>query len=564
MNLRKLFLLLLPLLFLGVILAGCKDGGKKYVPVNYGTWCDNATSLCWQNPNREAYNYDDIGLRSKEAVLYCEELRIGGYSDWRLPTLQEMRTIIDGYPGTEPDGSCQIGNYPMSYKEAWSSGDCGGNGQLRGPGDNGCYTVPGILGTCDKEDLYSADHYMEFFAIDRPNDADHNETGKYPQVGTVLYDTGGAIWNHSCTLGEVRCVRDDDNSTPAKCADGENASCTAGKSRKCSCGPGHRGDGYQFCADDSSCWGPCQCANYTPADEDQPECHKLVCDESDYVRLTINVPEWNSSWDEPHQLIALWYDGNDSFPQARPPEGGTWTNQVIDPGTPPYTMDVPGCTYYGENHLVGNFKLLVLLQMIKKFPQMPESTDFWWGYDQDDTVFPLSGVSHSNEQKNVTINLTSVGSCPNLCEDEYGTSYTPDVSEVWTCTYNSSMNGPGTCSDFLKSDWNETQVTDICNGYIDLRPGTLVVSDGAINPEQSCLLRKGGCGAFTRCKGVFLTEGNKTMYSFGAPETVCKAYIPDSTDNTTGVFNEHRKYCCAYEDEDVNCTTGTYDGYGEF
>jgi hypothetical protein len=52
--------------------------GKNDNVTTYRVVCDPATKLCWQDPQREAYNYDDQGMRAFEADQYCDELVLDG------------------------------------------------------------------------------------------------------------------------------------------------------------------------------------------------------------------------------------------------------------------------------------------------------------------------------------------------------------------------------------------------------------------------------------------------------------------------------------------------------
>jgi len=54
-----------------------------------GTIFDTKTKLLWQRvPSDDTYTWE-------EAYKYCKSLTLGGYNDWRLPTLEELRTLID-------------------------------------------------------------------------------------------------------------------------------------------------------------------------------------------------------------------------------------------------------------------------------------------------------------------------------------------------------------------------------------------------------------------------------------------------------------------------------------
>ena len=67
--------------------AGFTDNGN-------GTVSDNATGLMWQQDTaRDGGNYD--AMTWEEALAYCEALNLGGLTDWRLPTIKELRSLVD-------------------------------------------------------------------------------------------------------------------------------------------------------------------------------------------------------------------------------------------------------------------------------------------------------------------------------------------------------------------------------------------------------------------------------------------------------------------------------------
>ncbi len=52
-----------------------------------GTITDNETSLIWQqDPTHDTW---------ENALVYCENLYLGGWSDWRLPNIRELESIMD-------------------------------------------------------------------------------------------------------------------------------------------------------------------------------------------------------------------------------------------------------------------------------------------------------------------------------------------------------------------------------------------------------------------------------------------------------------------------------------
>lgn len=61
-----------------------------------GYWVDPSTGLMWAAKD----NGQDINW--KKAVKYCRDLRLAGYSDWRLASVDELQGIYDGSGFTAP------------------------------------------------------------------------------------------------------------------------------------------------------------------------------------------------------------------------------------------------------------------------------------------------------------------------------------------------------------------------------------------------------------------------------------------------------------------------------
>ena len=83
-------------------------------------WTDPATGLMWTGKD------NGYALRWKPAEEYCRSLQLGGFSDWRLPKIDELKKIYNPNAGVAcgPNGgmSCQIkGGIRLTSGVVWSS-----------------------------------------------------------------------------------------------------------------------------------------------------------------------------------------------------------------------------------------------------------------------------------------------------------------------------------------------------------------------------------------------------------------------------------------------------------
>jgi len=72
-----------------------KGAPMSYTDNGDGTVTDNVTGLVW------AQDQSDRGMDWDEAKTYCSNLTLGGFDDWRLPSLKELWSIRDfstGWP----------------------------------------------------------------------------------------------------------------------------------------------------------------------------------------------------------------------------------------------------------------------------------------------------------------------------------------------------------------------------------------------------------------------------------------------------------------------------------
>jgi hypothetical protein len=182
------------LLFLLCLSGGCGDsfyfqygGNQELTIIKFGE-----SGLQWQGcpagqsgvdcsrGEGETKEYD-------EAMTYCENLEWSGFSDWRLPNIDELRSLITRCPSTQTEGTCSIRHecsYSANDENTCNSQYCDGCFNFVAPGTEAC-TLPGVCGW-----YWSASLHSDFYAYG------------------IEFADGHVGTNGLVISNKVRCVRD--------------------------------------------------------------------------------------------------------------------------------------------------------------------------------------------------------------------------------------------------------------------------------------------------------------------------------------------------------------------
>ena len=79
---------------------------RSYIDNADGTVTDTMLNLIWQNNYSDNKGYADNrmipDLDQTKALEYCEDINLTGFTDWRLPTMRELASLVD-YSVARPD-----------------------------------------------------------------------------------------------------------------------------------------------------------------------------------------------------------------------------------------------------------------------------------------------------------------------------------------------------------------------------------------------------------------------------------------------------------------------------
>jgi len=192
-------ILILFLISFNVLFCTCEQG-NNIDPSTQSVWTDPESGLMWQNDSSCCYKWN-------EAQQYCHNLNWGGYTDWRLPTIFEFRSLIRGCHKTRIGGDCMVTELCSQMK--CNNASCDGCPFNEGPATDGRYLPVELMG--EGYWFWSATHidneenavwYVDF-GFGRIIDGNINSG-----YGGDIINFFSALFDYSINPNDyVRCVR---------------------------------------------------------------------------------------------------------------------------------------------------------------------------------------------------------------------------------------------------------------------------------------------------------------------------------------------------------------------
>ena len=118
----------------------CTD--SECVEVKPGPWLDPTTQLYWENPA------SGVALTLEGAIQYCEDLELD-HGGWHLPTIDELRSLVEGCPATDKMGDCNVSESDC-LGVACKNAACDDCDLKAGWGDVATYWSDTLAGECCK------------------------------------------------------------------------------------------------------------------------------------------------------------------------------------------------------------------------------------------------------------------------------------------------------------------------------------------------------------------------------------------------------------------------------
>jgi len=96
----------------------------SFTPNGDGTVTDNVTGLMWQQQD------DEVPRSWEDALAYCQAVHTGGHTDWRLPDIKQLKSLVDtsrhdpaidpvAFPGAQSRVYWSSSTYAWEPSGAW-------------------------------------------------------------------------------------------------------------------------------------------------------------------------------------------------------------------------------------------------------------------------------------------------------------------------------------------------------------------------------------------------------------------------------------------------------------
>jgi hypothetical protein len=139
------FLLVTIILCVGTCAVMGQDAAPAAGGDSKALWKDSATGLAW------VVKDNGSSVSPNQANDYCSSLRSGGYSDWRVPSIDELEAIFDSKlsksyrikGSIELSDACVLSKTTNNSGEVWSF--CFNSGSRNLGGGTGCGTTGRVL-----------------------------------------------------------------------------------------------------------------------------------------------------------------------------------------------------------------------------------------------------------------------------------------------------------------------------------------------------------------------------------------------------------------------------------
>jgi hypothetical protein len=94
--------------------------GERFIDNKNSTITDTKTGLIWiKNPHTDLPKEFKSGMPWQQAIGVCKDLNFAGHKDWRLPTIEELISIIDWEAGAKSNESTINTKFFPDTKTSW-------------------------------------------------------------------------------------------------------------------------------------------------------------------------------------------------------------------------------------------------------------------------------------------------------------------------------------------------------------------------------------------------------------------------------------------------------------